>query len=509
MTKQAQEFTRHMAGMICMFACMFATQAGDSIPIDIRLGSSQQAIRRFATEVYEHPAMRRTQYDHTLTRVALDGMYNRQNEAVQMQLGDGVRAGRVEADTYTQQTKSTLWGGASYENGRRMNTRFNETGDYERLAPYVMGDSVGGNLSTQTYRFHGGFARTVGPWIIGGEAAFRAVLEYRRVDPRPLNTVSDFNGKAGASVALPAHYRAGFSLNAGRYKQTNGLKFFSELGVPNVLHFTGLGTDYYRFRGSRHETYYNGYNIGAALNLLCEATAGWRATLRYDYTSDTKIMSSLNNLPLSHLGSHTFVSEVAYVCKEERFWGVTLRNEDLVKQGTENLFGDAANNIYPQIASTRKYTNLRMRHTIEGLYGRRRPTGSEWHIAPVAGYEMRDERYLSSARSLRLSHLFASVKGGWLHETGRWLVCLDGAAQFNLSAGSDMEMPDTVTTWDEPTHNLFKHAGGHYTVLRVQATVWYSMNTHNALSFSADYEACLYESGNRAQQVECSIAFSF
>ena len=48
-----------------------------------------------------------------------------------------------------------------------------------------MGDSVGGDLRTEQYRFQGGYAGRAGRIVWGAEAAYRATLAYRQVDPRP------------------------------------------------------------------------------------------------------------------------------------------------------------------------------------------------------------------------------------------------------------------------------------------------------------------------------------
>lgn len=495
--------------LLCAVASLKAMPVMDSVPLLSRIGSAQQPIRHFAVMPYENPAMRLDRYDATLTRLSLSGYYAMQKEAIQLQLGDGAVFGQVDALAFVRKKQFSLWGGAGYENGRKRDVCFNETSDYERLYPYVMGDSVGGDLASQTYCFHGGFAYTFGRVLLGAEAAFRAAFEYRQVDPRPLNTVSDFTLKIGAAMDLTDDYLMGISLKAGRYKQTNGLKFYNELGVPNVLHFTGLGTDYYRFRGSKYGTYYNGYDVGTDLQLRHKGKYGWKAGLAYDYASVTKIISELNELPLTHLAVHEMAAELAYESEGKRFWGVALQVENSLRLGTENLFGDAANNVYPQIASAQQYMALQPQITCKGLYGKRFSSSQEWHLEPFVGYRAHHESYASPARSVSLAHVFASMRGGWFYTKGKWALQMDGMVRWDAPVKASAQMPALPTVWDTPVYVFLREEGQHFTTLRAKAAVWFQTQMGLALSLTVDYEVRLYMSGNYAHMLDCSLGLWF
>lgn len=495
--------------LLCAVASLKAMPVMDSVPLLSRIGSAQQPIRHFAVMPYENPAMRLDRYDATLTRLSLGGYYAMQKEAIQLQLGDGAVFGQVDALAFVRKKQFSLWGGAGYENGRKRGVCFNETSDYERLYPYVMGDSVGGDLASQTYCFHGGFAYTIGQVLLGAEAAFRAAFEYRQVDPRPLNTVSDFTLKVGVAMDLTDDYLTGISLKAGRYKQTNGLKFYNELGVPNVLHFTGLGTDYYRFRGSKYGTYYNGYNVGGGFQVNHKGKSGWKAGLTYDYTSVTKIISELNELPLTHLAVHDMAAELAYESEGKRFWGVALLLDNSLRFGTENVFGDAANNVYPQIASAQQYMALQPQITLKGLYGERLVGMHEWHLEPSAGYRAHHESYASPARSVSLAHVFASMRGGWFCSKGKWALQMDGMVRWDALVKASAQMPALPTVWDTPVYVFLREEGQHFTTLRAKAAVWFQTQMGLALSLAVDYEVRLYMSGNYAHMLDCSLGLWF
>lgn len=495
--------------LLCAVPSLKAVPVVDSVSLLSRIGSARQPVRHFAVMPYENPAMQIDRYDATLTRLSLRGYYATQKETLQPQLGDGAVFGKVDALAFVRKKQFSLWGGAGYENGKKRNVSFNETSDYERLYPYVMGDSVGGNLASQTYRFHGGFAYMFGRVLLGVETAFRAAFEYRQVDPRPLNTVSDFTLKIGIAIDLTEHYLTGFSLKAGRYKQTNGLKFYNELGVPNVLHFTGLGTDYYRFRGSKYGTYYNGYNVGTDFQLKHKGKMGWKAGLSYDYASVTKIIAELNELPLTQLAVHEMAAELAYESEGKRFWGVALRFDNSLRLGTENLFGDAANNVYPQIASAQQYTALLPQIALMGLYGGKSADTHEWHLEPIVGYRAHQESYASPARSVSMAHVFVAMEAGWFHSTGKWALQMNGGAQWDAAVMASAKMPALPTVWDTPVHAFFKEEGQHYATLKAKTLVWYMFRTRYALSFSVGYATRLYMEGNCVHTVDCSLGLWF
>ena len=148
----------------------------------------------------------------------------------------------------------------------------------------------------ENYRFSGGFAHTLkGGVTLGAFAGYNALLAYRTVDPRPRNLTSDLDFAAGMRWRW-----LGMALKAGKYKQTNVVKFYNETFQPTVYHATGLGTDYFRFRGSNTNTYYNGRNFGiqadaaSALGKITDAGIH----VAYDYFGFDKIISSLNELPM-------------------------------------------------------------------------------------------------------------------------------------------------------------------------------------------------------------------
>lgn len=80
-------------------------------------------------------------------------------------------------------------------------------------------------------------------------------------------------------------------------------------------------------------------------------SGGFVGNVAYRYFSCEKIISSLNELPMARIGRHTFAGELLYrkSLSGIESWGIKLTGNYELKLGTENIFGDAANQIYPKL----------------------------------------------------------------------------------------------------------------------------------------------------------------
>lgn len=221
----------------------------------------------------------------------------------------------------------------------------------------------------------------------------------------------------------------GAALKVSKYKQTNDVEFYSETGHPTVYHATGLGTDYYRFRGSNTDTYYNGRGFGGVVNHVCVrgATAvSFNAV--YDYFGFDKIISSLNELPMASVGEHRFSAAVTglFRQKQNRDIFVEAGYEYVRRNGTENIFGDAQNNIYPEIASLPMYRRSAHDAHVKLSYDNRlNPVG--FRLSAVAGYHDENVRYVSPERLLAVQAPYAGIQASTTYRKKRWL--LRGEAQ--------------------------------------------------------------------------------
>ena len=391
--------------------------------------------------VFLNPAMQSFHYQHSLNTLNVGYDYRHATTPERWEEGDGHSRVFADVDAYLHKGKATLWGNAYYVNGSTRNVRYNETTDFDLLYPYLMADTVGGKTQQEFYHFMGGFSYPLDKkWTIGAEGEYTARMEYRTRDPRPKNLTGDLRAKVGISYLLGGLHSIGAAVTARKYKQTNELKLYNEVSVPTIYHLTGLGNDC--------------YGVGGMLTYSQKDQRGWFAQAEYEYTNIDKIISTLNELPMATLESDRFHGTVGYLMNDgHQYYGANLDGEIYRKFGTENIFGTAQDNIYPQIASAEFYTSAQSWIGMETFYQNvlsgKSSCGGKWKLAYMGYSEKYQEpyrrlRYAAVATSLLLDGkvkvgkclLMANVHGGY-----EWAIKKNNDDSFLSEDNSAMMQP--------------------------------------------------------------------
>ncbi len=385
----------------------------------------------FAGAVYANPAAMPYAYASSLSTLDLKGEYNQAQRSGVMQLGEGARYGSFEATSYLHpDERNTVWGGAGYRFGRTMDVQWNETADFELLYPYVMADSVGGNLTGERYTFAGGYARREKGFSWGVHGDYRALLEYRTADPRPHNSVSDLKLSGGVALDLGHRYALGLGLYGRLYRQTNIIGFYNNQGVSKVYQMSGLGMYSIRFSNGMTDVRYKASGYGVSLDLVPRTGRGFYASAKYEVFSFRRILSGLSNLPLNRLQENTLRGEAGWTARSGRHrWGVKLAGSHRKRTGTEYLYGESGGaSNYPKIGQVDVYRNQRTEASLSGLWGMEAARGYALYIEPRAVWQRFESTYLSPQRAMSLDHPGAGAAMTLLREKGRslWQASLSG-----------------------------------------------------------------------------------
>lgn len=433
--------------LICWTAVHTLSYAGNEAPVAIGSKVMQHAdyTRKAFPTLYLNPAFQYDRYDSTLNTLSAGCGYATSTKAQQPQLGSGYLAGDGLIDAFLRKGNTTLWGHAYYGNGQRRHVAYNETSDYALLYPYVMADTVGGSWHEEQYDFIGGFARRYPGFTIGAQGEYAAALSSRTVDPRPKNLTGDLKATVGISIPVGIH-SAGVSVRARKYKQTNEVEFYSETGKPVVYHLTGLGNDYYRFRGDYTNTYYNGYEYGASIGYKPVGSQGLYADASFDYLHIKKIITSLNELPLAVIKQDAVNGELGYIGRlTNGDCGVRLHGSYKRRTGTENIFGNAENDIYPQISQIPQY---RKETFITGLGGFYQYRGARTLciVTLDEGYHKIRERYLDPLRKMDNGAFVTKLSLSGLWQLHRWMIQTIAEGQYEKAKNSSLSFGDIPTT---------------------------------------------------------------
>ena len=277
------------------------------------------------------------------------GYHQNDKKVYREQLGSGDKGLTVTANSFLKPKENrAIWGNAFYQNLKKQPFKWNESLDYERIAPYVSADSVGGSLNVERYFFQGGLSQKIKRWTIAGEISYLAQLGYRSRDPRLKSTTSDLNVKAGVNYRLYKEYELGVFANFNKYTQNSTLIFKSELGKPYVYQMVGLGISNYFFSGGTNPKntfeefgYKGGFQISnkQGRDFYVRAVAG--KSINSKNHSDNGLVS---NYETSELENKNFEIEGAkfFTIQNNHRIGALANYRAIVRTGYE--FGYSVNN---------------------------------------------------------------------------------------------------------------------------------------------------------------------
>jgi len=427
-----------------------------------------------------------------------------------VQRGDYSFVWSLGARTHIKHGKSTLWGHARYDNGFTRGISWNETSDLDVVYPYVLADSVtSARLKLECYSFGGGYAASNGNLYWGATIDYTAGLHYRSVDPRPRNVTSDLNLSAGIGKRLGINYVAAVSLHFKKYKQTNNVAFYSELGHDKIFHLTGLANDYGRFAGTGESTYYNGYRWGATVNAFPVSRRGVAAAIDVSRLAFDNILTSLNKLPLAHVTHNALAGELAWL---DGNWGVRALLTASRRVGTENVFGDASSAIYPQIGSNDMYHQNRFGAQVDASWSHLLSPSLLAHVNPLVAYNHVNEIYADPQCQWLINTLSWGAHADVTWALGRFVPALRLGALLNNPTSSKLMFNQVKTelqglqTAQEANFDYLSHFNWRLeAMLSLQARV----ATHQAVRFNAGSAWAFYRHGLAVCQPQLTLAYLF
>lgn len=434
-------------GLGVIMSCTSALKAADSLTVQQKLMHVDKLCCKFREQVWLNLAMRYGQLPFSLTSVQLNGRSEQRGEAAVKQEGNGEKAFGFEVNSFVVLSQaSRLFGSASYRHGKHEEVRWNENADFNLLFPYVTGDSIGGFMKEEAYRFSGGYAHTSGSWRWGAELAYRAMLAYRDKDPRPRNVVSDLRLTLSAARQIGAAYHLGTSLSVRTYDQQSGITFNGDKGSTSVYQMLGLGMDYVRFAGNQFYAHYEGFGLGGSLDLLpivsSQTHTGFTGSLRGDYLHLTKKLDGISE-PLTALNHYELALETSWM-KETHRWihGVQLTSKVHQRVGRETVFGEPTNGVYTKLHDVEQLTCSVLESDLSGVWQKKLTDDSAWgwQVRPTVGYRLFKSTYRAAHRSLEISSASGGLQLQSTRRVGRVLLTggLDGGYVWNLTAKQEL-----------------------------------------------------------------------
>lgn len=312
-------------------------------------------------------------------------------------------------------------GSVRYTNGVKRDVFLNSSSDFFIVYPYVVADTVGGNVNREEYAFSGGYSACHKRFYWGAEGSYRAQHEYRMVDPRPRNIVSDLQVSASAGYLVLPGYALDLTLGYRRYSQSQSVSFMSERGKnSSVFHLTGLGNTFARFTGTTDSylnTRYSGNGLSVGLAWAPVKERGWEAGVRYSLLDNTHYLPSLNQVPYTELYTRNAEVRGAYLSRRGNWaWkaGFFLKGE--WREGLESILDNGSAGYLKVLGRLRQFTSRQLSADVYGTLEWK----ERWRLKGQVEYVSYHSGYAYPASTFSLSGLAVELEASCRLQKGHW-----------------------------------------------------------------------------------------
>lgn len=335
-----------------------------------------------------------------------------------LQDGEGLSQYTLFANGLTVKDNKMFWGKVAYRNFRQDNVQWNNNYDYSRVGPYLIADSIGGDVRGEEYHISGGLSIQHNKWLFGGQAAYTAGQNYRKIDPRPKATSSDLSLQLSASYNLVKNYQVGLSGQVGRYKEDLNINVIREGAKYYFFSVKGFGMKNPKIseETSYFSSYYEGLNYEASAFLVPTGKNGLIANFkfRYEYIDFSK-GSNTTSKPFTYR-TYKSENEIGWqrnTSTQRTF--IRLYYDYVLGKGTERIYYyQKVNDIFGQdflLATYKFYTRKNTDYGLSGYQEWISPRNTKW-VQLNAGINEYEERYAYPVYKMNFKKLNTALSLG-------------------------------------------------------------------------------------------------
>ncbi len=332
-------------------------------------------------------------------------------------------------------------GSASYERGVKRAVNWNTSSDWDLLAPYITLDTVGGDLQKEQYRFAARFASRPGRVFYSLWADYRALHEYRNVDPRPRNVTADLQLSATGGLQM-GKYAVSVEGGYRKYHQNNDIMFMDSRGSnTSIMHYLGFGRYSSRFSGAKKDmsVRFGGKGFTVKAVLEPEDGLGWIAGSSFSWLRVVRYLPGYNETPISEL----LVQDMNLYFG--RKWTETFVRADAslrIKTGNENIIDQTS--AFLKLSGLKMYRGQEWKGRVSAF--RIWPGESvSWTLQPSLAYwGARGEGFYNGS-DMAFQYAQACAVGGADFQRRSWKFHVEANAAVNLCVSSGLvidRLPD-------------------------------------------------------------------
>lgn len=377
------------------------------------------------------------------------------SEAAPLFPEEGRAAGKGLVDIRTlvrPDSTRAVAGRVEYANGFKHGVQWNSSSDYSVVYPYVMADTLSGNVRKESYAFSGGYSFMRGEWNFGLRGSYRALHEWREVDPRPRNIVSDLRADFSVGRRISPYYTLDANVYYRRYAQSNSVAYFNPRGANTAqFHLTGLGSYFYRFSGtisSYLSTRYSGNGGGIAINLFPLRGKGWKACAEYGFLDNVHHFPGLNEAPYTELVTHDAAITGSFFGRK---WsaGGSLRAQ--LRNGYEHVLDNGIAGAYNSLMMLNMYSGVFYEAALHGGL-----SAGRWHFGGEASYRGAFEQYTYPGRMFSVSGVRAAAGAAYALKAGAWTLEAHAKASGFIPTSASAVIPAKYTLEAFQEHQKYR-----------------------------------------------------
>ncbi|WP_315283442.1 DUF6850 family outer membrane beta-barrel protein [Prevotella pallens] len=351
------------------------------------------------------------EYNSNFSQVQTGYQHSEASLPIDAQLGTGVEQMFFKAQSHIKVGKNSIaWGEAYYENGKRLGVSWNLNSDYKRVFPYVTADTTTVSMLREYYRFRGGYAHKQNKLTLGAELSYQSTIEYRNRDPRPKNTSLDVLLRLGLGYDVLPQRVVAMYVDAGRYTQQSNVIFMNPQGNRVLYHLTGLGMQYFRFKGLQNAVKYEGNNYLIGISTHTKSGNGLQASADMSHENIQKRLASERDIPICDIFQTKWRGDISWI-KQQKLWTYKLMlNAEIVKREGQERFYDSGLTNYKQIASSKPF--LFQQQIVQLSFATLHQfSPATWFVLqPNVAYDVQNTQYLMPVRQLKTAFIVPSLQ---------------------------------------------------------------------------------------------------
>lgn len=504
---------------VAAFVCVFHASAngeGDTLPINGRTHLYLSPMQQIGNDIYTgSPAAKL--YHHTLSLSTVSGRYThgKEDNASLHQQGDGINQGTFNAESYLRlNSHSAVWGSMEYNHGQKRNVLWNTTSDYLLLAPYTLGDLIGGDMSSEHYTFSGGYARRDGVISYGAELSYRAQLEYDGKDPRPENTVSDLSFQGSAGVSL-GNYLLEAAAGGRIYNQTANVNIVYADVTPPIYSMMGLGlrwgksSGYVSVRNRLYEG--DGYNVSIGFLPRDVATGGWYAGVAYTYFRTNSFVTGMADVELTRLKTKQLTGRIAYRGNRNSSlqWAVEGKGGYELRQGFENITLTLEASDYRVYGTLPQYLERNVYGELGGAIGFE-PGNCTFYLSPRAVYRRSKSTHAYPASNMKVENALAGTDFNASWRGSGWMLHASVGIERQWNIDKALSLASATEEWAiEMTEYGYNRNVACYTGYHASLRADYALQEWLSAFLSAGWRSAHFGKEDNSHLLEISCGFNF